>query len=325
MRRHRVFYAGSRFKFNTFVLRRISMENSLSPVTIQQITVFIKTAQLGSFSKAAAQLHMTQPAVSKSIQKLEQYLDLPLFKRTTREMELTQPGRLLYNEWKKSLAAINASYNKALDIQRNERNVLSIGLLNTASPNLYFTEIERRFRKEHPDVMINLESGYLTDLTEKLSLNIYDAVMVADFLKYSLKERGLSWKWAAKKNACLLVNRSHPLAKRKEVNMRELKDCRFIALNHGKDSGYVQDIKERLKPYGAEPEIIYDFSSAYDLKYLFHPEEEVLLVDEFFDCPEDPDITAVRVSDEYSGIICAYSPDNRNPNLRLFLDTLPEI
>lgn len=299
------------------------MDFSLAPVTIQQILVFLQVVESNGFAKASTSLHMTQSAVSKSIAKLERELGISLFTRTTRELHLTEPGKLLYDEWKLHVQAIYASYNKAADMQKSKISTLHIGILNTARPDRYFWDIESNFKNKYPNVSLELESEYMTDLIEKLAANLYDAIMIPDFERFSLADNNLVWKWAAKSNACLIVSKNNPLADVKEVTMQDILNEKFISLASKQSSAYLADLAERFAPYSAIPKIMFHFKNAYDIKLLFRPDNCILFADDYFDYNEQLDIVKIPVTDQYNGIICGYNPDNENPYLKCFLDNLP--
>lgn len=300
------------------------MDFSLAPVTIQQILVFLQVVESNGFAKASSNLHMTQSAVSKSIAKLERELGISLFTRTTRELHLTDPGKILYDEWKIHIQAIYASYNKAADIQKNKDATVHIGILNTARPDRYFWEIEEKFKTKYPNITLDLESEYMTDLVGKLAANLYDAIMIPDFERFSLADNDLVWKWAARSNACLIIPEDNPLAQRKNVKMKEIIDQTFISLEARQSSGYLADLTERFAPYSVFPKIQFHFKNAYDIKYLFRPDNCILFSDDYFDYQKDLGFVKIPVTDQYNGIICGYSPNNQNPYLQSFLEILPD-
>lgn len=145
-----------------------TLEISLESITLQQIKVFLYVARCGGFAKAGEDLHMTQPAVSKSIAKLEKGLGISLFWRNTRNVTLTEAGKLLYEEWSQQIEEINDSYLRARSLQYSEDTTLRVGLLNTARPERYFWNLEGLFRKLHPDIRLILSSEYMTDLEKNL-------------------------------------------------------------------------------------------------------------------------------------------------------------
>lgn len=80
------------------------MKNELSGMK-----AFVTVAELGSFSKAAEQLNLTQPALTKKIKKIEDNLNIALFERTTRKIALTQAGKMLLPKAKALIASLDAA------------------------------------------------------------------------------------------------------------------------------------------------------------------------------------------------------------------------
>ena len=104
------------------------MDFSLAGISIQQIIVFLCVAEYEGFAKASDYLHMTQSAVSKSVAKMEKELGIELFQRTTREIHLTEAGRILYHDWKEQVRAMHDSYIRAASLYAEEEAVLQIGI-----------------------------------------------------------------------------------------------------------------------------------------------------------------------------------------------------
>ena len=303
------------------------MDFALAGVTIQQIIVFLNVAEYGGFARASDYLHMTQSAVSKSIAKLEKELGLVLFTRTTREIHLTDAGKILYQDWKKQTDAMHNSYIKAASLQREADTELKIGLLNTARPERYFWNFQERFKKTYPEIQLELSTEYMTDLEKGLQMGEYDAIMIPDFERYSLEGMGLSWKWAACNDARLVMSRSHPLAKRAALTMADILYENFIVLEHGEKPGiqgsYEQDLYERFRPYRVKPKLAAQYKNAYSIQYLFHNDNNVVLfTDDFFDFPDYADIVKIPVKDEKTGIICAWNDSNQKPSLHKFIEML---
>lgn len=299
------------------------MDFSLAPVTIQQIIVFLRVAEYGGFAKASGYLNMTQSAVSKSIARLERDLGITLFLRTTREIHLTEAGQLLYSEWNDEIKALHNSYIKAASIQNQEDKKLRIGIMNTARPELYLWEIEEEFAKFHPDIKLDLASAYMTDLEEDLIEGRYDLIMVPDFERYVLEDLGLSWKWAACSHANVMMNRTHPLAKRASLKMADILYENFATLEQKQRQTHREDLEERMAPYHVKPTIVPGYRNAYEIKYLFRKQENALLfIDEYFDCPNNPDLVKIPVTDQMNGVICAWNPNNLKPQVQKFIDVL---
>ncbi len=302
------------------------MEYVLPTITIQQMVTFVTVVEEDGFAHASYILHMTQSAVSKSVAKLERELGIQLFIRTTRYLELTKPGRLLYEEWKIQLSALQHSYELALRMQQEQNRVLKIGLLNTARPERYFSAIMRDFSEHHPEITAEIESQYMTDLLLMLEKGNLDLIILPDFARFSVEKAKLNWQYAARGHAQLLMSKHHTLAKRDKLSTKDLKGMKFVTVSaFGSDEDYRKDLCERLAPYGIVPDVAYVFKTAYDIRYLFRPDEAVLMADEYFDYPEDgADFVRIPIMDQENGLICAWSPRNINPGINAFLDVLPE-
>ena len=80
------------------------MKNELSGMK-----AFVTVAELGSFSKAAEQLSLSQPALTKKIKKIESHLNIALFERTTRKLALTQAGKILLPKAKALISSLDAA------------------------------------------------------------------------------------------------------------------------------------------------------------------------------------------------------------------------
>lgn len=299
------------------------MDFALAPITIQQMIVFLRVVECEGFAKASGYLHMTQSAVSKSVAKLEKELGIELFQRTTREIHLTEAGKILYEDWKQQVNALHSSYIRAVALQNKENSVLHIGLLNTARPERYFWSLEERFQKQYPDISLELESEYMTDLEEKLSSGHYDAVMIPDFERYSIEENDMVWKWMACSNASVLMSENHPLAEKSSLKTTDILYEDFVTLDHGQRWNHQQDLMERFAPYHVEPRIVSSYKNAYEIKYLYRTGSQALIVvDDYFDFPDTPGIVRRTIKDQMNGIICAWNPNNQKPQLQKFLRML---
>ncbi len=299
------------------------MDSALAPVTIQQMIVFLRVVENEGFAKASRHLNMTQSAVSKSIAKLEKELGIILFQRTTREIHLTEAGRLLYDEWREHVMALHDSYVRAAALQNRADKFLHIGILNTERPELYFWDMEEYFAKKCPDIQLEISSAYMTDMIHDLKNGTYDLIMIPDFERFVLNEMDLCWKWAARSHAFVLLNKEHPLAKRASLTTEDILQEDFATLEVEGESPHLEDLRERFARFHAEPKIVPGYRNAYEIRFLFQKQKKALLMtDAFFDCPQSPDIVKVPLTNQKNGIICAWNPDNMKPSIQKFLNLL---
>lgn len=131
---------------------------------LENMGAFVRVVERGSFFAAARELGMGQPAVSKQVRALEQYLGGPLFARSTRQLSLTDRGRRFYDQSQEILAHVEAA---TLSFSSGHERIA--GPIRLATPVSYgrlcAVPLIGEFMKRHPDVAIDLR---LSDHNEDL-------------------------------------------------------------------------------------------------------------------------------------------------------------
>jgi len=124
-------------------------------LNLDSLRVFLTVAEYGSFSEAGRQLHLTQPAVSQSIQGLEKQLGIELFIRQGRVVQLTEAGQVLVSMARELLTAAQRVKQTMLSLHGEVVGEMSIGC-STASGKYLLPGLIARFRHEYPQVRINV-------------------------------------------------------------------------------------------------------------------------------------------------------------------------
>ena len=124
-------------------------------MTLQQLEYFLAAAQHGSFSAAAATLHMAQPSLSEQVRRLEAELGVRLFARAGKRLELTEAGRLLHPRAERTLAAAREAADSVQEVRTLTGGTATFGLFGNA-PSWLVSELVRDFRRRHPAVRIRL-------------------------------------------------------------------------------------------------------------------------------------------------------------------------
>ena len=132
-----------------------------------RLTVFRAVAQYASFTKAAEELHLSQPAVSKHIRLLEAELGVTLFRRLGNRVELTDAGHIV-RDYAQRVAVLTEEVQRVLDELRGlQRGHLRIGASST--PGLYILpEVLAKFQEEHPRIETTLAITNSSDVTRRL-------------------------------------------------------------------------------------------------------------------------------------------------------------
>ncbi|MBL8485458.1 MAG: LysR family transcriptional regulator [Rhodocyclaceae bacterium] len=119
------------------------------------IQAFVVIAELGGFNKAAEQLHITQTALTRRVQKLESYLGLKLLDRTTRYVELTSVGREFLPQARAIVAEMTAAVGRLKDMSKYARGNFTLACVPTMAAQILPT-LMREYAKDHPNNRIRL-------------------------------------------------------------------------------------------------------------------------------------------------------------------------
>ncbi len=140
------------------------MSDPLATLPLSAIRVFEAAARLGSFTRAAAELNITQAAVSWQVKALEQRLDQPLFRRLPREVVLTPSGERLARAASEVVTVLRAALS---DLTDTGEGVLAITTLQSLAA-VWLAPRLGAFQLAHPQIAVRLEaSGRVVDLTRE--------------------------------------------------------------------------------------------------------------------------------------------------------------
>jgi Transcriptional regulator len=158
------------------------MEQSLS-----QYRIFYEVARLGNISKAAKELYISQPAISKAISKLEGNINSKLFTRNSRGVQLTYEGKVLYEHIRNAFDSIQRGETEIKRIQNYDIGSIRFGVSTTMGKFLLLP-ILQKFILKYPHVKINIEnnSSHITiPMLEKQQLDL--GLIVEPTYKYNFK------------------------------------------------------------------------------------------------------------------------------------------
>ncbi len=146
-------------------------------ITLRQLETFATVARLGSFSRAAEALHLTQPAVSIQIRQLSETVGMPLFDQAGRSPRLTAAGEELLATTR-SLDDVWNGFESAIDALRGlKRGTLRVALVTTAK--YFLPRMLGAFCKRYPDISIELEIANRDRVVERLRHNEDDLYVMS--------------------------------------------------------------------------------------------------------------------------------------------------
>lgn len=160
---------------------------------LSQYRIFYEVAKAGNISKAAKGLFISQPAISKAISKLEENLDVTLFTRNSRGVQLTSEGELLFQYVENAFEALDRGENELKRIREFHIGQLTIGVSNTLCKYLLLPYL-KDFIEEHPHVKVAIESQATARTLDMLEQQRIDIGLVAE----PRNQRGLNFLPVAK-------------------------------------------------------------------------------------------------------------------------------
>ncbi len=147
-------------------------------VNLDLYQVFYTVAKSGSLTKAAEELYISQPAISRSIKQLETQLGVTLFTRTHRGMVLSaQGGKVIFDEVERALSLLNDAENRLQEMHKSATGNIRIGASDTIF-QYFLTDKIVDFHERFPGVKIELVADLTPDTIEKLKNDKIDVAFV---------------------------------------------------------------------------------------------------------------------------------------------------
>lgn len=210
-------------------------------IDLELYRVFFVVAKHKHMTKASEELHISQPAISQSIKKLEEQLGGTLFLRSNKGMELTEEGKMFYEYVKGALELINNAENEFTSFKNLDKGEIKIGCSTTLT-KLVLLDALKRFHPNYPNININITNDLTSNLINDLKLGKLDFVI---FNESTIKESNLNLQKIKELKQGFVYNplfykdevksfedlNNYPLILQKEEsNSRKLLD--YIALNN---------------------------------------------------------------------------------------------
>jgi DNA-binding transcriptional LysR family regulator len=185
----------------------------------ERLRTFHRVAQIGSFRRAAEDLHLSQPAVSKQVRALEAELGAQLFERG-HVVRLTPAGEALVGYAERVDSLMRAAHDELGDLARLDAGQLRVGLSHTASLHIVPRTVVR-FRERFPRVGLYLETNWANELARQVSRHELD-LAIAGFLDPSpVVTTDLECRVLATSDAVFATSAASPLVTAPRVTLRD--------------------------------------------------------------------------------------------------------
>ena len=156
-------------------------------INIELYRIFYTVAKNKHMTKASEELHISQPAISQSIKKLEDELGGTLFLRSNKGMELTSEGKMFFEYVKGALELINNAENEFTSFKDLSKGDIKIGVSTTLT-KLILLEPLKKFHLDYPNINISITNDLTSNLVNDLKLGKLDFII---FNESNIKESNL--------------------------------------------------------------------------------------------------------------------------------------
>ena len=192
---------------------------------LTELQVFQAVAAEHSFSRAAARLHRTQPAVSQAIRRLEEELGERLFDRSSKGGRLTEAGAILLDYAERLTRLRDEAEGAVRELQELRRGRVVIGV-NEAAVHILLP-IVVQFREAHPAAEVEMRRVH----SRRIPGDVLNRSLDFGFVTFEPAERGLLSVPLGVDELVMLAHPKHPLARRRQVTMEEFGRQTVIAHN----------------------------------------------------------------------------------------------
>ncbi|HWG31117.1 MAG TPA: LysR family transcriptional regulator [Steroidobacteraceae bacterium] len=220
-------------------------------VTLRQMRVFTTVARHLSFTRAARELHLTQPAVSQQIKLLEAEVGMPLFEQVGRKVQLAPAGTELLRYAHQTIELLREAAESLAAMRGLKRGVLQLGAVSTAK---YFApSLLSAFTPAYPEVTIKFAVGNREEVIKHLAGNEIDLAIMGR----PPRELDTDAEAFAKHPLVIIASPSHPLAGKRKIPLRQLAGEQFLIREEGSGTRASMEhvFRERRIPFRVSMEV----------------------------------------------------------------------
>lgn len=191
---------------------------------VDQLRYFLRVAERGNFTRAAEELMISQPALSRSIQKLEEELGQPVFERKTRSVALTEAGKLLQSRAQQVLTLI--ADTKAEISDDGQSGQIRVGAIPTIAP-FFLPDLLRQFSTEFPKASLIVQEDTTDHLLKRCTQGEIDLAIIA----LPVPAKYLEVEELFEEELFLVLPPDHPLVDKPQIRLNDIKSYPFVLLD----------------------------------------------------------------------------------------------
>jgi LysR family transcriptional activator of glutamate synthase operon len=258
----------------------------MKPLKWTQLEYFAAIARLQHMSRAAAQLGVSQPALSRALATLEAELAVPLFDRVGRSIRLTRYGELFQKRVARALREIDDGRAELADMVGSKHGTVALGFLRSLGIR-FVPQLVRNFSSFNEGVRFSFVQSNNAALEEQLLSGDLDLILNTT----SLNKSAFEWRLVANQELVLIVSRSDPLARKRHIDLSELANRPFVTLKQGNFRRLTEQLCHKA---GFAPKIRFEADDSSSVPGFVSAGFGIAIVSP--DSAEDSEVTALRIS-----------------------------
>lgn len=297
-------------------------------ITFQQIETFLAVAERLNLSETANALYISQPALSKMIQRLEEGVGMKLFLRSNRGVALTPEGKYLYDRLKAPYRTICRSIDVAKTMSGGSRRAIRIGYPSTYDLSRDYDALKRQiseFSRAHGEIEL-VETLYEFDaLKEAFIYGDADVIFAHTFITDQLRDAAV--KPVLRSEMCVAMPASHPLAKEERPDLVALDGEVFFCILLDSEQASIARMEALLAEYGITPREVKVVPNFQSLIRSVRLGRGLAMCGNYPMAAGAEEIRFLTVEGEGEKpcLSAVWRPGNRSEDVRLFIDSLQEM
>lgn len=223
-------------------------------IDIHKLNAFVAVVEESNISRAANRLHMQQPPLTRLIQSLEQDLNTTLLKRLPRGVEVTEAGKVLYQEAVTILAHASSIPQRVQNIAQGKEGQINIGFTHSIGLHPFLPTLLRHFREKFPAVSIHLEEDSSSALTDAVINEKLDIVFLR---KPAPKHTAVQTMHVLNETLIVVLPSNHPLAMQQgAIHLPDLEPYEFVLYRRLAGQDLFDNILANCYQAGFSPNIV---------------------------------------------------------------------
>ncbi|WP_419726432.1 LysR family transcriptional regulator [Terrisporobacter petrolearius] len=290
----------------------------------KQLEYFISVAESLSFTKTAEKFYISQTAVTQQIKALEEHIQVTLFTRSKRRVELTPAGKVFLSEARTIIKNINDAIEKTQQFANGLFGTLSIGILIGYEKNK-LQQYLKKFSHTYPNISMEICTNEMTEHLNLVKDNLMDLAFVINPENQPLKD--FEYKTVERYSLVALLPPDHPLYNEDYIDLIDLQNEKFIFVKEtGDEYGQKSMIQNRYREAGFVPNVVQRSNDLNTIESMVASNMGVSILPSFcvIDTMIENDIAIVPINEiqDRIEVVVVWNKNNTNPALEKFISII---